>query len=268
MIKDYYVPLRNLRSFPSETTLAYIPKRDIEKRSEKALIYAFICNRQLFGRTYEKILPFYFNRMPKDSGVVIYTMVCSKILGWHRKPGDIDLLVIPYEGSQLALHKSLAIEVKISRNRFDRQHKSPNQFGYSQTQGLEKMGFPYTALIHLIVSDVSPEEEWINMQMMQIADNHDMCKFISNTKQDLMPYNLLQRSYRRLLKNRPKESSMGLVCAYLDLIFLETKNERLFFPVGDAAHPNSNYSISLLKELAQFANIERNLHYSIPRYDP
>ena len=73
-----------------------------------------------------------------------------------RFPGDIDILIVPYENDFLQLDRVLAIEVKVVRASFEKQGRSPNDFGISQTKALLRAGFPYCAVAHLIVSDESP----------------------------------------------------------------------------------------------------------------
>jgi hypothetical protein len=107
-----------------------MPSSFVQRGAEETLIVSFMCDRKLFGLTYRRVKPDYTDQMPLGSGVFIAPLVQTKdILQRAERPGDIDLLVIPYEGGELVLERVLAIEAKAVRARFSRQGKSPNEFG-------------------------------------------------------------------------------------------------------------------------------------------
>ncbi len=130
----------------------FLPRTLIEDRHELALTISFITKRRAFGYAYAGIQPDYFFSMPQDSGVYVCPVVPTEILTSEiRYPGDIDLLIVPYEMDELVLDRVVAVEIKAVRASFANQGKSPNGFGVSQASGLLQMGFPYVALAHLIV---------------------------------------------------------------------------------------------------------------------
>jgi hypothetical protein len=134
-----------------------IPESMMEKDDEKALCLRFICNRRLFGAGYRALLPDYFDSMTLQSGVLIRGFVpTAKLFSEVSFPGDIDLLIIPFEADELVLSMTLAIELKAVRAKFKRQGKSPNQYGFSQASALLDCGLAYVAVAHLIVSDNTP----------------------------------------------------------------------------------------------------------------
>jgi hypothetical protein len=175
-----------------------MPSSFAEKGAEEALIVSFICDRKLFGLAYWEVQPDYADRMPRGSGVFIAPLVRTKAILQHaEKPGDIDLLVIPYEGDELVLERVLVIEAKAVRARFARQGKSPNEFGFSQALSLLDLGFPYVAVAHLIISDLSPEESWREMMAAEVLDREGNVGNIGLVKVDPMPDNLTARGTGR-----------------------------------------------------------------------
>jgi len=132
---------------PSGSIIGVLPKTWIERRNELAVSIAFVGNRALFGQTYAQLQPDFFWSMTRSGGVFIALCVpTSELSETARRPGDIDILVVPYEEDQLVLDRVLAMEVKIIRASYARQGRSPNDFGFSQADGLREMGFPIPAL--------------------------------------------------------------------------------------------------------------------------
>ena len=81
-----------------------------------------------------------------------------------HKPGDIDLLLVPYNGAPM-LDKSIAIEVKVVRPTIEKPGKSPSKLGVTQARGLLKDGFPYVGLLHVCIPEPLPTEMHLNIPM-------------------------------------------------------------------------------------------------------
>lgn len=205
-----------------------MPASAAMKHDERCVTYAWLCDRKLFGEVYRLLLPDYFDAMPRDSGVVIGSFIpTAKVVPGLSFPGDIDVLVIPYEGNELALSYTLAIEIKVIRASFARQGRSPNQFGFSQASALLAAGFPHVAVGHLIVSDCSPKHAWREMTMAKILDSRTgACGPLRTVRYDMLPADLMQRSHGRLKHNCP-DSRLGHFSAYPEV------RSRLWFPEGE-----------------------------------
>ncbi|WP_211253623.1 hypothetical protein [Alkanindiges illinoisensis] len=208
----------------------------------------YICDRKLFGAGYRELIGNYFESMGKASVVMIYPFVkSSSIVSNLNFPGDIDLLIIPYEDNQLIVSKTLAIELKIIRAKFTKQAKSPNDFGFSQAIGLLKAGFPYVAVAHLIISDHSPKDYWREVGMAQVLNTDTgAAKWLGLSKKDMMPIDLMTRAYGRLKANCPNEN-IGLLASYID-----KNNSGLWFPEGRAAQFNPESNINTLEQITEF----------------
>jgi hypothetical protein len=248
-----------------------IPSSFAQRGAEEALIVSFMCDRKLFGLAYWKVQPDYFDQMPLDSGVFIAPLIRTRdILSQAERPGDIDVLVIPYEGDELILERVLAIEVKAIRARFSRQGKSPNEFGFSQALSLLNLGFPYVAVAHLIISDSSPEEYWKEMLAAEVLDREGNAGPLSPIKVDPMPHSLTDRTFGRLQKHSTM-SDVGLISAYIfSAIFgnCDPRQHRLHFPSGREASLNPEARIKTLDAVAMYFQERYSEFLDTPRYDP
>jgi hypothetical protein len=248
-----------------------IPSSLARRGAEEALIISFICDRKLFGLAYRKVQPDYADRMPLGSGVFIAPLVRTRdILQRAERPGDIDLLVIPYERDELILERVLVIETKAVRARFSRQGKSPNEFGFSQALSLLDLGFPYVVVAHLIISDLSPEEYWQEMLAAEVLDREGNVRSIEPVRIDPMPDALTDRTFGRLQKNC-KVSDIGLISAYIfSPIFgnCDPKQHMLHFPSGQAARLNPETRIKTLDAVAMYFHERYSEFLDTPRHDP
>lgn len=223
-----------------------VPRGAAHKADERVITYAWILDRALFGEVYWGLLPEYFMSMPQGSGVLIGTLISSKAVSPNLvKPGDIDVLVIPFEGDELILSHALAIEIKIIRASFMNQQKSPNEFGFSQAKGLLGAGFPYVAVGHLIVSDCSPKEAWREIGMVTIEDAETgLCSPMTMIKHDCLPLDLLNRAHGRLKKQCP-DDAIGHFAAYVGGLGVTMPEVR-------AVQKNTNIDKELLDSIYEY----------------
>ncbi|MGT2430080.1 hypothetical protein ACU4GI_44825 [Cupriavidus basilensis] len=262
-IENYRKPIKVRPAALREGDTAFvIPRTLVEKHDETALGMQFAANRQVFGRGYAELHREYFASMPPGSGVFITGIVpIEKIIPGANFPGDIDLLVIPYEGNDLVVSKAMAIEIKVVRAKFSKQGKSPNDFGFSQAAALTAHGFPFVSVIHLIVSDTSPEEHWRRVLVARIIDAEcGTVEMLGERHADLMPSDLIRRSYGRLSSNSP-DLKIGLLAAYM-----EEHGE--WPPEGRSARFNSSASIAVMDAIEDFYATNFRRFLDTPRYPP
>lgn len=231
---------------PSGAPAFVVPVAAAAKHDERCVTYAWIGNRPLFGEVYRRLLPACFQHMPMDSGVMVGTFVRSEcILPCLKFPGDVDVLVIPYEGDQLIISSTLAIEIKIIRASYLRQGKSPNQYGFSQAGGLLSAGFPFVAVGHLIISDRSPKEAWRGVEMTKIVDaDSGRCAPLKTVSFDMLPVDLIGRSHGRLMRNCTNPL-LGHFSAY-------PRAWGLCFPEAKEALLNPMVSVELMEGVYDF----------------
>ncbi|MFG6667492.1 hypothetical protein ACGK9R_10320 [Halomonas sp. HNIBRBA4712] len=251
----YKKPLIDRPPIIKSGDIAFVmPKAMQEKADEIAVGLQLICKRKLFGAVYAELMPEFFNEASPDSGVMIAAFVpTSKVLINVLFPGDIDLLIIPYDKEHLLLSQTLVVELKIVRATFIRQDRSPNQFGFSQAQALLACGFPYAGVAHVIVSDESPESAWREVYEATILDETGKCSELKPIFRDMMPSALIGRSFGRLQTNCPSEE-LGYVAAYL-------AEEDVWYPSGRSATQNSELSYETMDAIGEFYenNVKRFL---------
>jgi hypothetical protein len=249
---DYRKPVGTLPNHIDDGEVAiFLARPKVEKNDEEYIGIKLVLNRRLFGQVYEDLLPDHYASISQNGGVLIAVFTPSAIISRSINfPGDIDLLVIPFEGDDLILSKTLAVELKVVRATYKRQGKSPNEFGFSQAQGLWKLGFPYVAVTHLIVSDNCPPNGWREVLVTEIIDAESgRCNLPRPVIADVMPSDLVWRSYGRLKSNNPNPA-IGISAAYID-------DDFDWQPLGSRASPNPTPSKSLLDRVAEF-------YYSFP----
>lgn len=240
---------------------------DVVRKTEPALIAQFICDRGLFGHVYRHLMSDYFASMTSDCGIFIFPLVITQaIVPTAIRPGDIDILVIPYHRNELILDQILAIEVKVIRASFLKQGKSPNEYGFSQASSLLDLGFPYAAVVHLITSDKSPREAWSEAYVTKVLDNTGRAAVPKKIKIDLLSSELVHRAYGRLLKNST-QPEIGLAAAYL-YDALEQKENRIHcMPYGQDALRNPQRKSQTEQAVAEYFHKHALQAFDNPRGD-
>lgn len=86
------------------------------------------------------------------------------------KPGDIDILIIPWKGNRYLYTHSCAIEVKVVRPTLENPGRNANSYGVSQAKGLVRDGFPFVGLMHVVVPGPLPQELQWDLPVMETVD--------------------------------------------------------------------------------------------------
>ena len=238
---------------PDGRAVFLAPAKEIRKLDERCITYTWLSRRMLFGEVYRRLLPDYFESMPHNSGVMISSFIrAAEIVPGLTFPGDIDVLVIPYENDELVLSNTLAVEIKIVRASFIRQGKSPNQFGFSQAKALLAAGFPYVAVGHLITSDRSPSNAWRDVGVTKIIDaDTGAVGPIRFIKYDMLPEDLLRRSHGRLSRNC-SDQLLGYFSAY-------PGSQGIWSPIGKSSDFNPCTKMSTLEGVYKY--YQKNFQY-------
>lgn len=256
---------------PSGGIAFALPRRMIEANAEEAIAVSFVTHRRLFGYSYSLLLPRYFHEMPERSGVFILLFSQTKAFAPGAvRPGDVDLLAVPYEGDELVLDQTLAVELKVVRASYGRQGKSPNEFGFSQASALWDLGFPYVAVGHLIVSDQSPSDAWQETMTFEVIDAEGNVRERQSQIVDRLPWMLTDRNYGRLAKACPREE-FGLLSAFVrhsDIALAAKSKAHLWYPAGRPASRNPGHSPAVLENVATLFDAHPERWFDNPRYDP
>lgn len=248
-IEEYSLPLKVKPSIKRDGDIIFcLDAKLVNSDDEIALGLQYICNRYLYGQGYSRLMGKFFENMGQNSGTLIRPFtISSKLIPSMTTPGDIDLLIIPYENDQLLVSKTIAIELKVIRAKFVKQQKSPNEYGFSQAKGLLKAGFPYVAVMHLIISDESPIDSWRDVLIAQVVNAESgEIKVLETIKKDMMPTSLMERAFGRLISNCP-DGRIGLLSTYF-----EKRKYGNWLPKGKVAKFNEKCSKEILDLIAEF----------------
>jgi hypothetical protein len=156
----------------------------------------------------------------------------------------------------------MAIEVKVVRASFARQGRSPNEFGYSQASALIDLGFPYVALMHIVISDASPEDAWREVLVARLEEE-DRITMLGARLADTLPTDLVYRSFGRLEANATR-NELGLVAAYLDE---RAGGGRRWMPLARRAVFNPAFNPTLYRAIANYYEAHSKRFLETPRFD-
>jgi hypothetical protein len=139
----------------------------LEKLTEPELVRFLMEDFRVFRWTldfmlrgaFEHVGPVFIHPKPNFDSILIALEVPRNELGLNadQSPGDIDMLMIPRNGSENLYDKTMAVEVKIVRPTIEQPSRNANSLGETQSNKLVKGGFPYVGLLHLIIPEPSPE---------------------------------------------------------------------------------------------------------------
>lgn len=250
------------RVYNDGENIFYLRKKLILNNSEIAVILSLICNRRLFGRSYRGLMPGCFENMGRQGGVLIGVCVpTGLIIPGVRFPGDIDLLVIPYEADRLIVSETLAIEVKVVRATYSKQSKAPNEFGFSQANATLSHGFPYSAVAHIIACDTSPRESWREVYIVEIKDpdTGELGKFWK-IRADMLPGALMDRTSGRL-NAHSNNAAIGLLSAYVSY-----DSDGFWLPWTKPATRNPKSSIHTFENIGNYYKKYFRNFVDIPKY--
>ena len=127
--------------------------------SEEQILVRIVANTQNLANAIDFVLVSAFPENPYRHHLHIAVNVPRIKLGLKvaEKPGDIDLLIVPFLHDQLLAHDTMAIEAKIIRPTFENPGRNANSMGHTQVTGLARDGFPYVGLLHISVPASLPE---------------------------------------------------------------------------------------------------------------
>lgn len=102
-----------------------------------------------------------------------------------EKPGDYDIVIIPYCNNKIYFDRTVVLEAKIVRPTRENPKKAPNSYGISQMRGLINDGFPLVGLIHFCMTEPLMDEEKSVVKMdltpFDVDNPHNNENFMKNT---------------------------------------------------------------------------------------
>lgn len=177
-------------------------------------------NLHSFIRGMNEYIFYAFDRM--YDGFLSTKLITRQEFGFtdNKKPGDYDILLIPYVRDFIHYEMTIAIEVKILRPTRSNPERNSNSMGGKQVWGIYEDGFPYIGLLHLTMTEplkkieqqpikTIPKDAKGPLEEIAINDTYDHFSFYSAEKQT-----------KRLL-NHNIPDCVGINCVGLD--FYENK---------------------------------------------
>lgn len=135
-------------------------------QSETEVLKRIVSRKQLLANTIhfalESAFPHPENAFAQD--VLVAINVPREDLGFPsgRKPGDIDLLIVPLRGSPMP-DRTIEIEAKVVRPTIAMPSRNVNSMGRQQALGLLEDGFPFVGLLHIAIPEPLPEEQHLRL---------------------------------------------------------------------------------------------------------
>lgn len=119
--------------------------------------------------------PVRFDGIEEYEGFYLATNVLRKEVGLTRsgRPGDYDIMFIPYKGAHLFYDRTAVYEVKIVRPNFKQPNKSSNSLGETQIYGLLEDGFPLVGLLHIVIAEPLSLEQTSTIRVSKVPANID-----------------------------------------------------------------------------------------------
>lgn len=130
-------------------------------RSEAEVLARVVADFALFSNTIHFALDTAFPHPehPFAQDVLVVLNVPRQVLGLarDRKPGDVDLLIVPVNDDVL-VDRTIAIEAKVVRPTISKPSRNVNTMGRQQTLGRLEDGFPFVGLLHMAVPESLPAD--------------------------------------------------------------------------------------------------------------
>jgi len=180
-------------------------------------------------------------------GFYVAKMVFREDLGFNdkKKPGDFDVIIIPFSESNIYFDRTVASEVKVVRPTRKKPTKNANSLGVNQLLGLIEDGFPFVSLIHITMPEALKEHEMQTLKFANRVLDMDNPKnnigLLDDTRDVLFDwlgmYSSAKQMQRLLKFDIPKYA--GLYCT--ELSFFDNGSYVLSDIYGEYNHFNHGY---------------------------
>jgi hypothetical protein len=154
-------------------------------------------------------------------GLYIATNILRQELEFNKdeKPGDFDLIIIPFTKNEIFFERTAACEVKIVRPTRKNPLRNSNSLGTTQLNGLIQDGFPFIGLMHISITEPLKDFEKFTVDFCTLAANSDdrieegkkFEDYLTKVKVDNFPWFSADKQLQRLISCEiPKY--VGLMC--------------------------------------------------------
>lgn len=170
-------------------------------------------------------LPLNHNAVWEYTDFYVIRRVLREELGFDKnsKPGDFDIILIPFNKEKIYFERTAIYEVKIVRPTRNKPGKSPSSLGITQVNGLINDGFPLVGLMHITMTEPLLESEKLPITHYTIPidiDNPSNNKEVMNSgvevKMDHFAWISADNQMRRLVSQDGIPKYIGLSCIGLN----------------------------------------------------
>ena len=177
----------------------------------------------------------------------------------NEKPGDFDVVLLATSEAGYHLNEVMAIEVKILRSWRNKRDRHPRPSGSSQAKGLIRDGFPFAGMLHIILCEPSPKEDWSPLVRVRILnDNFETEQLAGTFPTDTVSVETTERHFGRM-QRYVFGTSIGAKA--IGVVLDETGTTiigRDLFPTEINPIKNTSTNVEMLKQLCSIAaSIER-----------
>ena len=160
-----------------------------------------------------------FHDFYKYEGCYITKNILRQNLGFKKgdKPGDFDIIIIPFSNEKIFFERTIAIEIKIVRPTRLNPKKSPTSLGITQLNGLINDGFPFISLIHICMTEPLLDSEKMDITYSTIPVNsgkkftfEEYEKSIIDVKLDHFSWFSADNQIKRLISRRDLPKFAGI----------------------------------------------------------
>lgn len=132
------------------------------KTPEQILIQHILSQPDIFPWFFDFMLEAALGSHPRGKDIDILCGIRRADAGLNpaEKPGDFDIVMLPQVNGAYYLHKVMAVEVKVLRLAAKNRDAHVRPSGASQARGMVKDGIPFVGLLHIILPEPSPVEQW------------------------------------------------------------------------------------------------------------
>ncbi len=207
-------------------------------------------------------------------GLYVGTNILREKYGFNKeeKPGDFDIVIIPYSEDKIHFERTGVCEVKVVRPTRKKPQKNSNSLGTTQLKGLIDDGFPFIGLIHISMTEPLLDKEKLEIDhiTLKVGDNTKIPKgktledFKAKVKLDHFQWFSADKQIRRLISlDLPKYAAIlcfGLTKLKGEEFMLETVSRKLQPFQSGYFNPNvkektiENVRMHFLKNQTEYLN--------------
>ena len=170
-----------------------------------------------------------------------------------EKPGDFDIVMMPTLEDKYYPQQIMALEVKILRLPAKNRNVHVRPSGAAQAKGLLRDGFPFVGMLHVIIPEPSPREQWKSLEQYVLVNDNLEAQHIGRVPADTIGPDTIRRHFGRM-KRYVAETPIGAKA--VSLVLDETGRKIIGRDVSNLEiqpEPNSAFDAGLMKRFCDIA---------------